>query len=106
MNVAGVYGPTRDSVIAPVDALALICEAVPAIDVTPAFVKVTDPPSDTEPPPLMPVPGLIVNELLVSALFGMFVSVFALPEMLLFANVCAAFNSPNVSDVTAGIVCC
>ncbi len=49
-------------VTAPVAPLTLT--PVPATaEVTPALVNVTDPPNDTEPPPLIPVPAVTVTEL-------------------------------------------
>ena len=39
---------------------------VPIAEVTPALVKVTDPPRDTAPPPDIPVPAVTVTEELIN----------------------------------------
>ena len=57
--VAILWG--KEKVTAPVEALTLTWLVVPMAEVTPAFVKVTDPPRDTAPPPDIPVPAVTVT---------------------------------------------
>ena len=49
----------------PVPAVKVIAPVPPWNEVTPALVKVIEPPSETEPPPLNPEPAVTVTEELV-----------------------------------------
>src|SRR5690606_14240573 len=59
-----------DSVTPPVEADTLTWFDVPVSDVTPALSRVISPPSDTEPPPDIPVPAVTVIALSSRASFG------------------------------------
>lgn len=62
------------NVTAPVVPVDGVKPVVPALnDVTPALVRVTLPPKDTEPPPDKPVPAVTVTALFVRAALGMLV---------------------------------
>ena len=57
-------------VMAPVGVFTEMPVPPAAAEVTPAFVRVTEPPSDTAPPPLRPVPADTVTELFVNLLLA------------------------------------
>ena len=69
------------------------------IDVTPAFVKVTEDPKATAPPPLIPVPAVTVTDELVNEPFAILLNVFDAPLIVLFVSVCVpVFKTTSSSD--------
>jgi len=61
--------PVRLTVTAPVEELLVVSGEPEVMEVTPALVKVTLPPSDTAPPPDIPVPAVTVIDEFVSMAF-------------------------------------
>ena len=75
------------TVTAPVALTFELKPVLVVIEVTPAFVNVTEEPKETAPPPLIPVPAVTVIDELVNEPFPILLKVFDAPLIVLFVNV-------------------